>query len=148
MKRYINGKMYDTEKARFIGSDSNAGHWRDFNHYEESLYRKRTGEFFLYGRGGPMTKYRVSAGQNSWSGGESIIPLTIKEAEEWAEEHLSTDTYDELFGEITEDETLELVAYRIKASNAERIRRAMSETGKSGGAIIDELIENSLKSEY
>ena len=43
------------------------------------------------------------------------------------------------------DESLELVAYRIKASNAERVRRAMSETGKSGGAIIDELIEKLLK---
>ena len=92
-----------------------------------------------------MTTYSVSTGQNSWSGGAKIIPMTVKEAEKWAQEHLDTDEYDALFGEIAEDETLELVAYRIKKSNAERVRRAMSETGKSGGAIIDKLIEEKLK---
>ncbi len=145
MKRYINGKVYDTETAHEIGSCANAGNWRDFSHYEETLYRKRTGEFFLHGEGGPMTKYRESAGQNTWSGGAKIVPMTVKEAEAWAEEHLTTDEYDAAFGEIVEDETLELVSFRIKASNAERVRRAMSETGKSGGAIIDELIETLLK---
>lgn len=145
MKRYINGKVYDTETAHEIGSYANAGNWRDFSHYEETLYRKRTGEFFLHGEGGPMTAYRISTGQNTWSGGAKIVPMTVKEAEAWAEEHLTTDEYDAAFGEIVDDETLELVAYRIKASNAERVRRAMSETGKSGGAIIDDLIEKLLK---
>lgn len=145
MKKYINNKMYDTETATLIGSYSNSGNWRDFSHFEESLYRKRTGEFFLFGQGGPMTSYRVSSGQNSWSGGSAIRPLTVAEAQKWAQEHLGTDEYDAAFGAITEDETLELVAYRIKASNAERVRRAMSATGKSGGAIIDELIEAMLK---
>lgn len=145
MKKYINNKVYDTETAQEIGSCANGGSWRDFSHYEETLYRKRTGEFFLFGQGGPMTSYRVSSGQNSWSGGSAIRPLTVAEAQDWAQEHLDTDEYDAAFGAIAEDESLELVAYRIKASNAERVRRAMSATGKSAGAIIDELIENALK---
>ena len=145
MKKYINGKSYDTETAQKIGCYSNFGSWNDFSHYEETLYRKRTGEFFLYGKGGPMTSYRVSEGQNSWSGGAKIIPMTVKEAEKWAEEHLTTDEYDAAFGEIVEDESLTHISYNIKAENAERIRRAMSSMGKSGGAIIDELIEKYLK---
>ena len=144
MKKYINNKVYDTETAQEIGSYSNGGNWRDFSHYRETLYRKRTGEFFLHGEGGPMTSYRVAEGQNSWRGGEAIKPMTVSEAQEWAQEHLDTDEYDDAFGAIAEDETLELVAYRIKASNAERVRRAMSATGKSAGAIIDELIERCL----
>lgn len=144
MKRYINGKVYDTETAHEIGSYANAGNWRDFSHYEETLYRKRTGEYFLHGEGGPMTAYRESAGQNTWSGGAKIVPMTVKEAEKWAEEHLTTDEYDAAFGEIVEDESLTHISYNIKIANAERIRRAMSETGKSGGAIIDELIERYL----
>lgn len=145
MKKYINNKVYDTETAERIGGYSYGEGSRDFHHYSERLYRKRTGEFFLYGEGGPLSKYSVSQGQNSWSGGEKIEPLSVEEAEKWAEEHLDTDEYDAAFGEITEDETLELVSYRIKTGNAERVRRAMSATGKSGGAIIDELIENYLK---
>lgn len=145
MKKIINNKRYDTERAKEIGSYANGGSWRDFSHYRETLYRKKTGEFFLHGEGGPMTKYRVSEGQNSWRGGEKLIPLTLSEAEKWAEQYLDVETYEDTFGEVEEDETLETVAYRIKASNAERVRRAMSETGKSGGAIIDELIENGLK---
>ena len=46
MKKYINGKVYDTETAQLIGTYANGGNWRDFSHYEETLYRKRTGEFF------------------------------------------------------------------------------------------------------
>lgn len=65
MKRYINGKVYDTSTAQEIGSYANAGNWRDFSHYEETLYRKRTGEYFLHGEGGPMTAYRESMGQNT-----------------------------------------------------------------------------------
>lgn len=145
MKKYINGKSYDTETAQEIGSYASAGSWNDFSHYEETLYRKRTGEFFLFGEGGPMTSYRVSEGQNSWSGGTAIRPLTVKEASDWAQEHLDPDTYDGTFGSIPEDDTLELVAYRIKAANAERVRRAMAATGKSCGAVIDELIEAMLK---
>lgn len=145
MKRYINNKVYDTETAERIGGYSYGGGPRDFSHFSEVLYRKRTGEFFLYGEGGPMSKYRRDISDNEWSGSEKITPMAVKEAETWAQEHLNAEEYDAAFGEIAEDDTLELVAYRIKAANAERVRRAMSETGKSGGAIIDELIENALK---
>ena len=57
MKKIINGKKYDTATAHECGTWSNAGSWRDFSHIEETLYRKRTGEFFLFGEGGPMTRF-------------------------------------------------------------------------------------------
>lgn len=102
MKRIINGKKYDTATAKEIGSASNGGGWRDFSHWEETLYRKKTGEFFLFGEGGPMTCYSVSCGQNSWSGGSAIRPLTEAEAKEWAERYLDVDDYEEIFGEVEE----------------------------------------------
>ena len=102
MKQIINGKMYNTETAKEVGSYSNYGSWRDFNHYEETLYKKKTGEFFLCGIGGAMTKYAVSEGVNWWSGGSQIIPLTFGEAKTWAEEHLDADEYIEIFGEVKE----------------------------------------------
>lgn len=102
MKKIINGRKYDTETAQRIGYRSNGGGWRDFSHVEESLYRKRTGEFFIHGEGGPMTGYARSTGQNSWSGGEDIIPLTEQEAREWVERYLDADQYEEIFGEVEE----------------------------------------------
>ena len=104
MKKIINGKRYDTDTATLIGSArySSPG---DFEHWMEELYRKKTGEFFLYGKGGPMSRYSRSTGQNEWSGGEEIRPLSLKEAQEWAEKYLDADEYEEVFGRIEEGKT-------------------------------------------
>lgn len=102
MKQIINGRMYNTETAKEVGNYSSYGGWRDFSHYEESLYKKKTGEFFLYGEGGPMTEYAVPEGLNCWSGGSKIIPLTLDEAKTWAEKNLDADEYIEIFGEVEE----------------------------------------------
>ena len=68
MKKIINGKRYDTSKAKEIGYWSNNLSNRDFNHCDEWLYKKRTGEYFLYGEGGPMTRYAERVG-DMWGGG-------------------------------------------------------------------------------
>lgn len=102
MKKIINGKKYDTSTAELIGSYSNDLSYSDFSYYCEELYKKRTGEFFLYGKGGAMTEYARSCGQNSWCGGEEIIPFSEKEAKRWAEEYLSYDCYVKAFGEVEE----------------------------------------------
>lgn len=102
MKKIINGKKYDTNTAKEIGRYVSYGSWGDFRHYEETLYQKKTGEFFLWGKGGPMTKYAVAVDTNSWSGGESIIPLTLDGAKEWCEHNLTADEYEKIFGEVEE----------------------------------------------
>jgi len=101
MKKIINGKRYDTETAQLIGSASYSNR-TDFHFWNEELYRKKTGEFFLYGEGGPASKYSRQIEQNTWSGGEQIIPLTLEEAQEWGEKYLDADEYEEVFGRIEE----------------------------------------------
>ena len=101
MKQIINGKKYDTETAKKVGSWSNGYSYSDFSSCTEELYRKRTGEYFLYGIGGPMSKYSQSYG-NTTSGGSQIIPMAEAEARTWAEEHLDGDEYEEIFGEVEE----------------------------------------------
>jgi hypothetical protein len=101
MKKIINGKRYDTETAQLIGSTSYSNR-TDFYFWREELYRKKTGEFFLYGEGGPASKYSRQIEQNSWSGGKKITPLTREEAQEWAEKYLDADEYEEVFGRIEE----------------------------------------------
>lgn len=100
MKKIINGKKYNTQTAEYMGGyEANLG---QFEYVSEDLYRKRTGEFFLYGEGGPASKYAEAIDMNSWSGGSEITPLTEVEAKRWAEAHLDADEYEEIFGEVGE----------------------------------------------
>ena len=101
MKKIINGRKYDTGTAELVG-DYSYSNPSDFHYVLELLYRKKTGEFFLYGEGGAASVYAEAAGPNERCGGEKIIPFTIEEAKEWAEHHLDADKYEELFGEVEE----------------------------------------------
>lgn len=140
MKKIIGGKMYDTDTAKECGTWANAGSWRDFNHMVETLYRKRTGEFFLFGEGGPMTKYAESCGQNSWSGGSRIIPLSVESARKWAEEHLDADEYAAIFGVPSEGESVTLSAV-IPPDLAAKVRMAAAEREMTLSAFIAEALE-------
>lgn len=136
MKKIINGKVYDTDKAEEMG------YWEysnpsDFHHISETLYRKRTGEFFIWGEGGPMTKYARAIEQNSWSGGQRIMPLSLAEAREWAEEHLDGEDYEKIFGDVVEDDTKVLTAFSLTKTVIERIRREAQENGLTMSAVVE-----------
>ena len=134
MKKVINGALYDTEIAKPLGKDSysNPG---DFQYWVETLYRTKSGKFFLHGAGGALTKYAVSVGQNEWSGGEKIIPLDLDSAQKWAEEHLDGDEYIRAFGEPEERTTV-----MISAATKARLSDIKAKTGKSFGDIIAEAV--------
>lgn len=137
MKKIINGKKYDTDTATLIGEHSNGGGWRDFQHYEEELYQKKTGEFFLHGEGGPMTRYGVQVEMNSRSGGEKIIPLERDEAMEWVERNMSAEDYERLFGEIEEDESKQTITLYLTRGLVERLRRESQEQGIAMSVLIE-----------
>lgn len=101
MKKIINGKKYNTATAKELYTMS-SGARSDFGHVSETLYIKKTGEYFLYGEGGPMSRYAQSAGQNCWTGGEAITPITEAEARKWGEKHMDGDEYEAVFGEVEE----------------------------------------------
>lgn len=103
MKKIINGKRYDTEKATELGTASHSNR-SDFRWYEETLYQTPRGKaFFLSGEGGAMTQWSRPVDGNARMGGSGIIPLTSEQALEWAERHLDADTVDEFFGDSIED---------------------------------------------
>ena len=97
MKKIINGKMYNTETAMEIDFYCN-----DFDYISETLYIKKTGEFFLVGDGGAKSIYSKSCGNNIRSGCQLIIPLSEEEAKEWILENCKIDTYIKFFGEVDE----------------------------------------------
>lgn len=65
--------VYDTTKSTELGH-KNFGGFGDPAGYEESLYKNRSGFFFLAGQGGEESPY---------PNGEDIRPISAEEAEEW-----------------------------------------------------------------
>jgi hypothetical protein len=84
MKTIKNGKIYDTEQAEKICKYSNGLGKRDFRHLRETLYKTEKGNYFLYGTGGPKTKYSTRTA-NGTSGGKEIKPVSKNEVLDWAE---------------------------------------------------------------
>ena len=140
MKKIINGRRYDTETAKLLGVAS-YGICTDFAYWSEELYVKKTGEYFLYGQGGPMSKYSQQVGQNEWTGGHKIVPLTLKEAQRWAEKFLSGAEYEEIFGKVEEGKVQ--VSAWIEESVKEEIDKLRDEQGLTIGDIIRTGVKNS-----
>lgn len=138
MKKIINGKKYDTATAQKLGFFDN--NELGFSSVEETLYRKRTGEFFLLGEGGPMSKYAVSTGGGNWAGGAAIIPLSWDAARAWAEEHLDSAAYEGIFGEVAEDDSKTVMSVRISAAALEKAKREASKSGSTLSALVEAAI--------
>jgi hypothetical protein len=83
MKRVIAGRVYNTETADEICTDSRCH--GDFSDHDTTLYRTKNGNFFLSGSGGPMSLWSQSCGQNSWTGGRGLIAIDTAEAQRFAE---------------------------------------------------------------
>ena len=140
MKKNINGKIYDTETASLLGTWLNGYIQRDPRCEIEELYRKRTGEFFLFGMGCASSKYAVFVDGKGWQSGAKIIPLNYENARKWAEEHLRGDDYQEIFGEVAEDDSRTALSISLSASAAETARRSAALSGTTLSAYIESLI--------
>ena len=137
MKKILNNRVYNTDTATLIGSKNNGNLGTDFNYLCDSLYRKRTGEYFLHGEGGARTQY-AEWRNGLLCGGERIIPLTFDAARLWAEENLDADDYEAEFGEVVEDNSRACVSLSLSAAGVERARREASARGVSLSALVDE----------
>lgn len=138
MKKIIGGKRYNTDTAKYIGSaQSNCG-VTDFKYFEEDLYQKKTGEFFLHGNGGPMTKYAIQA-YGSMMGSEKIIPISLEEARAWGERFLSPDEYEEIFEVEEEDSVLFSVLL------PETLYKELKAEAEEKGVSMKEIVVDRLK---
>ena len=101
MKKIIDGKMYNTETATKV-ADYGEDYASDINCWSEILYIKKTGEWFLYGEGGPNSPYSERCGNNRWCGSSTIKPYTPEQAKRWLAEYDCVDEYIKYFGEPKE----------------------------------------------
>ena len=65
-----------------IGEDSFSG-YTNFRHWKEQLYRTRKGNFFLYGKGGPSSRYAVLEEVDGPMGKKSYRIAKMKQKRGW-----------------------------------------------------------------
>lgn len=107
-KKIAGGMRYDSKKSIEVGTAENYGDTndgfgpiqskKDFRYWKATLYKTpRSGRFFLAGYGGAMSRFAQGSGQNSWYGGQDLIPMTRANALEWAEIYLSSEEIEHHF---------------------------------------------------
>ena len=102
MKKVIDGKLYNTDTATEI-SMASYGYGNDLDAWDETLYVTKNGAFFIYGSGGPASKYGRSERQNSMSGGSELRVVSKEDALEWCEKYVDdADEYRDYFDCIEE----------------------------------------------
>ncbi len=74
MQKRIGRRVYNTEKAEYVGRNA-GGYYGDPTGFEELMYKKGLGDFFLFVSGGPESQYP----------NEDLIPLDLEDAREWIE---------------------------------------------------------------
>ena len=132
MKKIIENKLYDTEKATLVAT------YHDKT-CAERLYRKRTGEYFLHGRGNSDNDdYAVWRG-NSVTGSEQIKPLTPKMAMAWAAKHLNRQQYDDIFGSGADNQK-QTISLSLPVGAVNTLKNAAAEQGRTASGLIAEMI--------
>ena len=135
MKKIIMNKVYDTKTATLKGKWDNGREKESSDYFAETLYRKKNGEYFLHCEGNTDSIYaKRAAGSFVW--GELIKPLTYDQAKQWAEDNLDGDKYEEIFGEITEDDQLAHIHISLPADQATIIKRNAQQEGLTVSAYI------------
>ena len=143
MQQTIAGKVYDTETAKAMGNWQR-GLSSDKGYISETLYLQKTGEYFLHGEGGSRSRYAQRTAPNTWGYGERIIPMDQEEAHAWAENHLTENAYDKVFGANAQDEVLTPVLVRLKPAVAEKLASAAREQGCPPVDLAEALIAQGL----
>lgn len=144
MKKIIGGRRYDTATAKLVG-EYEAGYIGDFDWLSEQLYQKATGEFFLAGKGGARTRW-ASRTIDGFSSGDGILPLTLEEAREWAEEHLSVKEVENLFRIPSDAETRKKIqTFSLSQTAIAGLKRLAQTCQTSRSDIIEQLVSKALK---
>lgn len=139
MKKIIKGRVYDTETAQELGTITSSVGPNDYGYWEETLYKKRTGEYFLHGSGHAASRYARQVAQNEWIGGEVVHPISFEAARKWAEESMDADEYEEIFGKVVEDD------YRLNAVLPASLKAAMDERQNVTGESLTDMVRTALE---
>ncbi len=85
MRQKLGRKVYDTEKAEYIG-DQTVGYFGEDYGFQETLYRRAADDFFIVGRGGSRSPYPQ----------ETLAALDMEATEEWLRRVLGDERAEEV----------------------------------------------------
>lgn len=146
MKVIINNRKYNTDTAKELGYIRiNEGD--GLYEVEETLYKKRNGEYFLHGWGGAGTKYAEQLSYNSWCSGSRIMPLSYDEAKKWAEGNLSVEEYESAFGEVSEGDGKSNMTYHLSEDIIAEIAKISAKLQISKSRAIEKAVRLLAKAE-
>ena len=117
MRKKIGRKIYDTEKSKYIGKNVEGEFGNPYG-FEEELYKKNAGDFFLLVQGGAESQYSE----------EDIIPLELEDAKEWIVRVCGDETLKEVVTE-KDEKTLEKKSAK-KDTSAKKSTSASSKNAK------------------
>lgn len=138
MEKMVHNRRYNTGTSDLLGSWINSSQ-EESSYFVEELYQKRSGEYFLYGKGGSNSRFAKQV-RSQWLPGEKIVPLTWEEAKAWAEKHLSPEDFEKHFGDISITGERQTFAVYISTGTIQQIRRSCAKSGKSMSAYIENLV--------
>lgn len=145
LNKIIEGSKYDTDTAKMLASRDNDLSQGDFKWCRETLYRTKAGKYFIHGEGGAMTQYAQSCGNNTWTGGERIEPMSREAAQKWAQECLDGDEYEDVFGKITEETEKEQLLLMVDPQLKQELWARAERERKTLSAMATELLEGALR---
>lgn len=141
MRKVIRGRVYDTDTARRVLrvegriDPGDPRTWRC-----ESLFRKRTGEYFIAGRGGAETRWADVSQAGGPMPGEGVVPVGYDQAREWMEAHAGDGGCLGEFGVAAKASGSVVMYARVRASSKAVLDREAARSGRTRGEILDELL--------
>lgn len=141
MKKIIKNKVYDTDTAQLIKQADHPNITNGEGSCKQSLYRKKTGDYFLFVDGARTDVFHNLALDNNAHDREShIYPLTYEQARAWAESEMTADEWLENF-EPVEDDSLTAFNLTLSASAVSKFRLAAQRQQISQRELMERLIE-------
>lgn len=145
MRLQREGKLYDTATAKLVLTAAGKEPASSPRFYRQTLYRKRTGEFFLHCEGGPESPAArfTRPGQSKPLAGEFIQPVDAIGAREFVEEHGGKQA-GQLLDRFFADKPAEVKITAVIDRQADAMLRRLQETdptARSQGAIISKALK-------
>ena len=130
MRKIIKNKVYDTEKAKLIGSREILEP-NENGYTKESMHKKHTGEFFLF--------------KQKEDGSGKIFPVSIDEAKDWIQKYCGN-AYQNMF--TSADDTKKIyTSFSIDPEVAMELTRMAKSYKLSRSAMVEKIIHDTYKRE-
>lgn len=137
MIKQIRGRKYDTERATVVGTvRPMASDMHEVQHIEKTLYRKRTGEYFLY-------SVKKDVENNGSSPAWNIEPMTPLEAERWAKKNFKKEDFIVAFPPEGEGSGARVTtSISLKRENYEKVKELAMRANMPLSKFLDRVIQN------